>query len=442
MKESRYNIYLLDEKEKKGLIYNSMQRSIVHIDDEVYNLMRSGRIEEISDDVTDVLKQGRALIDENQDELQILKIMFNRAKFSALSTGFTIIPTHLCNLACTYCYQGHGDVMGKTMSTETARRAVEFIKKNAVGRKSLGINFYGGEPLLFPDIPFGILEQIKQFTDENGIYLSTSFTSNGTLFTEEIVKNLKDFEHEVQITFCGSREVHDAVRVDKKGNGTYERLMDVISLFRDNDIRFHIRVDIDQENYHTISSLLEDLSQRGFGGLYIGFCPIGKDICYTEMERDSGRIDLVSLTRLFKVAHDMGFRTNPIYIQNFIEGCAAIKDAFLAIDPDGDVYKCIAAPNYKEHRFGTLDESGNLSNVNYDAFCSWTLRDPLLIEECVQCKFAPICAGGCALSAYSKHGSIMSPGCDEKDLGEIMRTYIMLKHPELFEGCSYESIVL
>ena len=79
------------------------------------------------------------------------------------------------------------------------------------------------------------------------------------------------------------------------------------------------------------------------------------------------------------------------------------------------------------------------------ASCKWTLRSPLLIKECVECKFAPICGGGCALTAYEKHGDINAPGCEgkeEKELEEIVRTFIMLKYPELFEGYTYERTVL
>ncbi len=442
MKESVYNVYLLDEKEQKGLVFNTMHRSIVQIDHEVYSLIKENKIDKIDKDVLDILKSGKVVVDDNLNELDMLKIFFNRNKYNAVSIGFTIIPTHACNLSCKYCYQGHGDVLSKTMDEETVRRAIEFIKKNSVGRRSLGLNFYGGEPLLFPDIVFRILKETKEFADQNNIQLSVTFTSNGTLFTDEIVKNLKDYNHETQITLAGPKEIHDTIRVDKKGNGTYEKLMDVINLFKTHGTAFHLRVDVAQNNYDTIPSLLTDLKNRGFEGLYIGFCPIGKDICYKEMELDSKEVDPADVARLSRIAHDMGFKTNPIYIHNFVEGCSALSDNFLAIDPTGNVYKCIAAPNYEEHRFGALDENGNLIDINYEAYCQWTLRDPLRIEKCVPCKFAPICGGGCALAAYAKHGSLNSPGCEEKELGEIVRTFIMLKYPELFEGCAYETIIL
>jgi uncharacterized protein len=442
MKESVYNVYLIDEKEKKGLVYNTMHRSIVQIDEEVYTLMRENRVAEIPIDILDVLKNGNIVVDDNLNERDMLKIKFSRAKYNGVFIGFTIIPTHACNLACKYCYQGHGNILSSTMNEETIERTIEFIKKNAMGHKSLGVNFYGGEPLLFPNIIFKILEELNLFADEHNIRLSTTFTSNGTLFTREIAEKLRKYNHEVQITLCGPQDVHDLIRVSKKGDGTYERLMDVIQLFKEHGIAFHVRVDVDQDNYTTMKSLLEDLKKRGFEGTFISFCPIGEDVCYTEMERDSKPVDVVMLTRLSKMAHDMGFKTNPIYIHNFVEGCSAISDNFFVVDPRGNVFKCIAAPNYTEHQLGTLNEDGDLTNINYDAYCAWTLRDPLLIEECKECKFAPICGGGCALAAYAKHGSLLAPGCEEKELGEILRTFIMLRYPELFEGCTYESIVL
>ena len=218
--------------------------------------------------------------------------------------------------------------------------------------------------------------------------------------------------------------------------------MDTISIFKKHHISFHLRVDIDKKSYDTMNVFLDDLKERGFGGVPINFCPIHRDVCYAELELDDDNVDPSSLARLYKMAHDRGFRTNPIYIENFVEGCSAVLDSYLAIDPKGDVYKCMAAPNYSEHKLGSIDKNGELSNINYGSYCRWTLRDPLCIEKCRECKFAPICGGGCALAAYEKHGTVNAPGCKTENLGDVVRTYIMQKYPELFERCLYESIRL
>lgn len=62
----------------------------------------------------------------------------------------TIWLTYMCNLACTYCYEGNIK-RTQSMSMETADRVMEFItyKINSLEKKEkINIVLYGGEPLL------------------------------------------------------------------------------------------------------------------------------------------------------------------------------------------------------------------------------------------------------------------------------------------------------
>ena len=441
MKESMFNIYLIDEKEKNYLVFNTLYKSLVQIDDEVYTLITDKNIDKIDDNVLKALKKERIIVDSSVNELDVQKIIMNRGRFEGTSIGVTVIPTHACNLACTYCYQGHGDVLSNTMSDETVKRTIEFIKKSAVNRRKIELNFYGGEPLLFPDILFKILEEIQSFADKQGTELSVYITTNGILFTEDIAEKLKHYNHKVQITLCGPKEMHNQIRVDKKGNGTYDALMNLISLFKKHGITFQLRVDVGEDNYSSIGELFDDLNRRGFGGAYIRVGRINKDYCYKQMESTTTELKPSELVRICKIAHEKGFETAPLTIYRYVE-CIAVIDNFLAVDPHGDVYKCIAACNFPELRIGTLDENGELTTMNYQVYCAWVLRTPLLFEECRTCKFSPICGSGCALAAYCDTGDINSPSCKEKNMGEVVRTYIMVEYPSLFERCTYETIIL
>lgn len=442
MKESIYNIYFLDEKKEKCLIFNTLQRSIIETDYDVYSLLKKGAINDIDIDIVSMLHSCQIICEDTLDEHDLLKIMFCREKFNATTMGITIIPTHLCNLACKYCYQGHGDVLHSTMNDAIIEKTLKFIKNQSRNCSRLGINLYGGEPFLYPHIGFTFLEELYTFAQEEGKEFTVTVTTNGTLLTRDIVTSLKKFSHRIQITLCGSKEIHDSIRVDKQGQGTYERIMEVISLLLSEHASFHIRIDVDQNNFHSMESLLQDMKQRGFSDIYLGFSPIGEEICYKEIEMETERISPEQLSYLADLAKQYGFRANPIYIQNFIEGCSALSDSYLTVDPKGDVYKCLATPHYEEHKIGTIDEEGTLVHTNYPAYVDWTLRDPLRIPECRECTFAPLCAGGCALAAYALHGSLNAPGCRDKNLGGVIRTYLMITYPELFKECSYETIVL
>jgi uncharacterized protein len=265
--------------------------------------------------------------------------------------------------------------------------------------------------------------------------------SNGTLVTEEIAETLKKYNCYVQLTLAGPKSIHDKKRIDKKGNSTYDKIINAMSLFKENGTGFHVRIDVDKDNHDSIDLLLDDLKEKGLGGIFIMISSIEKDACYKEIDYDTDKAGLASLARLSKMVYDKGFKTNPLHIHNFVQGCGALHDNFFTIDPKGDIYKCYAAPYYSEHRLGTIDENGELIHINYDAYCKWTLRDPLRIEECRTCTFSPVCGGGCALAAYKRKGDINAPGCAEKNVGEIIRMYIMQNCPELFTECAYETIL-
>jgi uncharacterized protein len=442
MKESMYNIYFLDEKSKKCIVFNTMYRSAVQIDDEVYSLIKTGNISKIQEESLEELINERIVVEDNLDESKMLKIKFGRGKFNTRVAGFTIIPTHACNLACKYCYQGHGDILRNTMNEEIIQKTFAFITKKAEGFKRLSLTLYGGEPLLFPDITFKILEKVNEFVKKNNMEFLCKMATNGTLLTEEIAETLNKYDCNVQLTLAGAKDLHNKRRIDKKGNGTYDSVVETISLLKERGTKFHVRVDVDEDNCGSIDVLLDDLKERELGGIFIVFSSIERDTCYTKMEYDASKAGLASLAHLSKMAYDKGFKTNPIHIYNFVQGCGALQDNFFTIDPKGDVYKCYAAPYYSEHRLGTINDEGELTHINYDAYCKWTLRDPLSIEECQTCKFAPICGGGCAMAAYKRNGDINFPGCEKRDMGEIIRMYILQKCPELFEECTYETIVV
>ena len=85
MKASFYNIYLLDKKEKNCLVFNTLYRSILRIDDDVYSSIKNNKLDEIDDTVLEVLKNGKIIFDDNVNELDMLRIVLNRNKYNANS---------------------------------------------------------------------------------------------------------------------------------------------------------------------------------------------------------------------------------------------------------------------------------------------------------------------------------------------------------------------
>ena len=65
----------------------------------------------------------------------------------------TVCPTLACNFACPYCFQGHGRTY-ESMSREVRDEVVSLAERmlDASGASRLRVTWFGGEPLLAPDV--------------------------------------------------------------------------------------------------------------------------------------------------------------------------------------------------------------------------------------------------------------------------------------------------
>ena len=57
---------------------------------------------------------------------------------------------HDCNLACRYCFAEEGEYHGRRamMSYEVGKKALDFLIANSGSRRTLEVDFFGGEPLM------------------------------------------------------------------------------------------------------------------------------------------------------------------------------------------------------------------------------------------------------------------------------------------------------
>ena len=93
----------------------------------------------------------------------------------------TLVLTHACNLACTYCYMGEHHATA--MTEELAGRAVDLLFE-ATDRPALA--FFGGEPLLAWERLVFAVERAERRAAERGAHpeeLELQLTTNATLLT-------------------------------------------------------------------------------------------------------------------------------------------------------------------------------------------------------------------------------------------------------------------
>jgi len=143
----------------------------------------------------------------------------------------TLHLTARCNFRCSYCYAAPHE--GGDMTWETARAAVDMAAtecrlENPDG--SVGIIFFGGEPLLRRDLIVQIIRYCREIRRRSGQSFHFKITTNGRLLDESFLTADATSEVFVALSHDGVAEAHDTHRLDSAGRPTFEELRPVIDL--------------------------------------------------------------------------------------------------------------------------------------------------------------------------------------------------------------------
>ena len=135
---------------------------------------------------------------------------------------------HDCNLRCAYCFAGTGDFGHERglMTPAVAEKAVDFIIANSGMRRNCEVDFFGGEPLLNMKTVRHAVEYVRKREAETGKVFKLTLTTNAVLLDKETIKFLNDENISVVLSLDGRREVHDRMRPDASGGGTFDEVVD------------------------------------------------------------------------------------------------------------------------------------------------------------------------------------------------------------------------
>jgi len=140
----------------------------------------------------------------------------------------TLVLTHECNLACSYCYTG--EKFRKEMDWETARRSVDLafaehrprVPWADVDDTPVDVGFFGGEPLICWDMMVRAAEYARSRAAEAGRKLRLAVTTNGTLVTRQRAETMKALGFDVTLSLDGGRAAHEATRPQKGGRSSFD----------------------------------------------------------------------------------------------------------------------------------------------------------------------------------------------------------------------------
>ena len=397
------NFYNLEIPYKDGmLLYNIINKNFVFLNKEYsdfYNDKQKWEMEQYSNMLKEFEDAGFILKDSIDEKGLYLK-NFYLSRWYSKKLLFTIVPTTSCNFRCPYCFEQ--GIKFKTMQDDVKEKAKSLIEERIKTFKpeSVGVSFYGGEPLLEKDkiIDFGRF--FKRLSMLHGFSYNADIVTNGYLLTDKVALSLYNDAgiKSAQITVDGPESIHDARRFLAGGGKTFKRIItnirDILTLSIDFVIR--VRVNVDKTNINYMDELLKALStlpQRD-KKLEVYFSPVTgeadktnafmSDILFSQEE--FGRVYVHKILPLLK-KYGFDFERYPEIAYVF---CGGITPYHILIDSDGTIKKCYDL-------VGRENESvGDVENYREDdkRVLLWELFDPLS-EECKNCKYLPVCGGGC-----------------------------------------------
>lgn len=325
-----------------------------------------------------------------------------------------------CNMCCTYCF--YGDVVDRrsvrsygVMDTETLEHVVRKSLMYAEGECTIA--FQGGEPTLVGLDFYKKLIQIQKKHNINGVTVYNAIQTNGLLLDESWVSFLSEHDFLVGLSIDGIKSVHDTLRFDGVGNGTYDRVIEAASHMD----RYHAKYNILTVVTAQIASRAKIVYQQYMknGWRYMQFIPCLDPLKEARGQRPyslSPSLYAEFLKELFDQWYNDISRGEFVLIRYFDNlvgmlkgyppescGMGGVCSIQYVIEADGGVYPC---DFYVTDRY-------RIGDINIDSFekidqnrkaIRFIEQSYVPDEQCKFCQWYGLCRGGCRRDRETPQG--------------------------------------
>lgn len=416
MKESNYNYYTIQDD--KYLCLNGITGATFALDKDSFlfmkELMADEQLQQEHSELTSRLTKTHFLVNNMNDEFECL--LEKHRQSNRDDTWHLIInPTQDCNFRCWYCYEKHPQGRMDETTILKVKKLIDNILKNKK-LTHFSLSWFGGEPLLyFNEVIYPISVYLKERASEHNVTFSNSITTNGFLFTSEMIKKCVDIHlNSFQITLDGNRETHNKIR-HQNGKPSFDTILQNTILLahasKDNKIR--IRVNYNTRSIQADFGKILDIIPQDLRNQYsIQFQRI-----WQTYEKE-GNDDFVKnvLQKHYSDLKMMGYKIVLSGAYNIFRGllCYADKTNYANINYDGKIYRCTAQDYTPKRELGYLDEHGNIiwnerktKGINDNAFFN--------NKTCLACELLPLCGGPCFYKWWSNFKDKELEKCPFKD---------------------------
>ena len=378
--------------EKSGeytLLYNTLTSELISLSDPEFQLIDSKRPSKYKDsNLIRSLVAHHYLVPVDLDEMQLYKELYDFSKILKNNGGITrynILTTTGCNLRCYYCFEQ--GVNASNMSADVAEEIISYITKTHAPHKKIHLRWFGGEPL----VNSKVIDIICSGLTKNGIDFFSTMSSNGVLFSSEILEKVQDWKlKHVRISLDGFGKEHDIRKGFATDGNIFESVIKNIDMIADRNIEVNVRLTIDSKSIDNMEKLATWLIDR-----YRSYknVTIYNRCVFEEFSSKSYHASPISVSKIFKKIqqldnlllkngmYDMS-RIAPVGFQTYY--CAASDPHAIVIDPKGRLCGCESINN--ETRYW-----GNIWDGVTDEEYRRTWHDCEIRLKCKECAFLPVC---------------------------------------------------
>jgi len=331
----------------------------------------------------------------------------------------------VCNLRCAYCYYLEKEALypqGEEwrMSDETLEAYVrQYVEAQPEAVEQIDFAFQGGEPTLLGLDFFRRVVELQQRHTPPGKRIHNSLQTNGTLLDDRWCEFLREHDFLVGLSMDGPADLHNRYRVDRAGQGTFDRVIEALRRFQKHAVDFNVLTCVNRANGDHPGRVYRFF--RDLGVEFLQFIPIVEPLPAVrggEASPDVRPDTLVSdrsvrpvqfgrfLTGVFEewVHRDVG----RVFVRDFDQALAAWTGAgaslcvyarecgrATAIEHNGDLYSCDHFVD-PQHKLGNIHQTPirELANGPRQERFGRDKADKLP-GVCRRCDFLFACNGAC-----------------------------------------------
>ena len=418
-----------------NIVLDTCSGSVHVVDDVAYDIIalyKEKSADEIAEEISakysadGVTKQDCLDCIEDVKSLEQMQKLYTPDNYADMAFDFknrnTVLKAmclhvaHTCNLNCEYCFASQGKYHGERalMSFEVGKRALDFLIENSGTRHNLEVDFFGGEPLMNWDVVKQLVAYAREQEKIHNKNFRFTLTTNGMLIDDDVIEFSNKEMSNVVLSLDGRKEVHDRLRKDYTGKGSYDIIVPKFKEFverRGNKSYYmrgtftHANTDFTNDIFHMADMGFTELSMEPV------VCAPSDASALTEADLPvlfeqyeilaKEMIKRKREGRPFTFYHYMLDLKHGPCIYKRISGCGSGTE-YVAVTPTGDIYPCHQFVGDAKYLLGNIyDGISNTEVQNEFKLCNAYAR-----KECEDCWAKLYCSGGCAANSYHATGKI------------------------------------